>query len=406
MNTNISDSVSRVRIVLSSSSPIRKLADKVWETVGNDLEAFAAVFERDLVRDIVYREHDIEDTVRDLYNNLTDHTAKFDKKLIFNYSEEEITKQGEYFKIVVKVTENVLAMLAERRPYDQAIQHLKHEASYNLIDYKPQNDGVDHINIYSKGKTRLGVLASNFAHTPFKHPDYGHFASMEGFWYWLMLSKQFNDLRSLYGYRAKQYGIAKRAEAGAVIADTNTSEFKIEIKKALLCKFQQHDEVRELLHESTLPLIHYYFWGESPENYRITYPRSQIWITDYISLIRDYLNKKAHKVLVFGSRNMNHPDMIESIIHVHGIKPVEFVVNSTKGTGKAGIAVAKKLETPYSIIEPDWDKNGNRAGYVNYHELTDHASMAIIDNGDSDQYTKEVMDMLDSKDKPKIVIAK
>lgn len=406
MNTTISDSQIRVRAVLSSSSPIRKLADEVWQTVGDDLEAFAVAFERSLVRDIVYREHEIENTIRDLYNNLTDHTAKTDKKLIFNYAEDDIVKQGAYFKAVIRVTENVLGLLAERRPYDQAIQHLKHEASYNLIDYKPQNDGVDHINVYSKGKTRLGVLASNFAHTPFKHPEHGHFASMEGFWYWLMLNKQFNDLRSLYGYRAKQYGIAKRAEASAAVLDTNTAEFRMEIKKALLCKFEQHDETRELLRESTLPLIHYYFWGESPENYRITYPRNQIWITDYITLIRDYLNKKANKVLIFGSRAMNHPDMIESVIHTHGIKAVEFVVNSTRGTGKAGITVAKKLEIPYTVLQPDWEKDGNRAGHINYHLLTDYTSMAIIDNEDNDIYTVEVMEMLDSKDKPKIVIAK
>lgn len=30
-----------------------------------------------------------------------------------------------------------------------------------------ENDGIDHINIYSKGKTELGCLLSNFAFSPF-----------------------------------------------------------------------------------------------------------------------------------------------------------------------------------------------------------------------------------------------
>ena len=48
----------------------------------------------------------------------------------------------------------------------------------------PQNDGITHINVYSKGKTTLGRWLTNFAHTPIDTID-GHFESIEGYWYWL-----------------------------------------------------------------------------------------------------------------------------------------------------------------------------------------------------------------------------
>ena len=45
-----------------------------------------------------------------------------------------------------------------------------------MID--PKLDGIEHINIYSKGKTELGRLLTNFAQTPFIHPEYGRFESV------------------------------------------------------------------------------------------------------------------------------------------------------------------------------------------------------------------------------------
>jgi len=55
-------------------------------------------------------------------------------------------------------------------------------------------DGVTHINIYSKGKTKLGRLLTNFAHTPFTHAEYGQFASVEGFWYWIRDGKDSHNM--------------------------------------------------------------------------------------------------------------------------------------------------------------------------------------------------------------------
>lgn len=48
-----------------------------------------------------------------------------------------------------------------------------------ISKYTATTDGIDHINIYSKGKTTLGRMLSNFACTPFTHPEDGKFASIE-----------------------------------------------------------------------------------------------------------------------------------------------------------------------------------------------------------------------------------
>lgn len=48
----------------------------------------------------------------------------------------------------------------------------------------PELDGIDHINVYSQGKTKLGRLLSNFANTPFEIPGLGRFQSVESYWYY------------------------------------------------------------------------------------------------------------------------------------------------------------------------------------------------------------------------------
>ena len=49
-----------------------------------------------------------------------------------------------------------------------------------MLGYLPKDDGVTHINIYSKGQTELGGLLSNFSRTPFVHPKYGELAPFFG----------------------------------------------------------------------------------------------------------------------------------------------------------------------------------------------------------------------------------
>lgn len=144
-----------------------------------------------------------------------------------------------------------------------------------MID--PKLDGVEHINIYSKGKTELGRLLTNFAHTPFVHSEYGHFESVEGFWYWLRNGKQHEELRTMYGFKAKEYG--KQFES------IGCATFQEDVKEAIRCKLRQNRNILKMLVNSSLPLEHYYWYGhiENPKVYNL--PQYK-WITEEIERIR------------------------------------------------------------------------------------------------------------------------
>jgi len=116
----------------------------------------------------------------------------------------------------------------------------------------PNNiDGIDHINVYSKGVTELGRLLSNFAYTPFTGGPHT-FASVEGWWQWYCTGKQHYDLKTLYGIRAKS--------AGKQYTRTQTPTKEV-LFKVYCCKIECNPEIRTMLIQSTLPFTHYYNYG-------------------------------------------------------------------------------------------------------------------------------------------------
>lgn len=119
-----------------------------------------------------------------------------------------------------------------------------------------EEDGVTHINTWSQGKTAQGRWMSNFANTPFRHPEYGHFAGVEAFWYWLATGKQHDYLRRLYGASAKSAG-SKQARV-----EVPEAEFRAEIARVLRMKLEQADDkIQRSFARSTLPFEHYFVFG-------------------------------------------------------------------------------------------------------------------------------------------------
>ena len=114
-----------------------------------------------------------------------------------------------------------------------------------ILDQWKTGDGIDHINIYSKGKTLIGRQLSNFAEIPFDHPKHGKFMSVEGYWYWL--SCKDDILRKLSGFKAKEYG----REIGANDWCDNL-EFKENIKLAIKSKLEQNPQTFKDFYDSTL----------------------------------------------------------------------------------------------------------------------------------------------------------
>lgn len=143
-------------------------------------------------------------------------------------------------------------------------------------------DGVDHINIYSKGKTELGVLLSNFAHTPFNYENFGKFASVEGFWYYYLTGCKHSKLKELYGWKAKQEG--RKYSQDRIDQDGLTEEQKEVIKEAIRCKLRQNRYIVKMLAESHLPFKHYYEYGGKK-----VFPGSCDWMVDEISRLREIL---------------------------------------------------------------------------------------------------------------------
>lgn len=145
-------------------------------------------------------------------------------------------------------------------------KNVKHMNSLN--DFTPANDGKDHINIFSRGKTKLGRILSNFAHTPFTYEGVT-FQSVEGalFYY------RTDDTRfiNLHGKEAKKLG--KELEA----TRKETPELLREWYNA---KIQANPEIIEMLIENNLPFAHYYvIYGKKIDKELIS---PEIWreITD------------------------------------------------------------------------------------------------------------------------------
>lgn len=109
------------------------------------------------------------------------------------------------------------------------------------------DDGITHINIYSKGKTVLGRLLSNFAETPFIY-DGISFRSVEGcLFYFRTGDKRFIHL---HGNEAKKLGDSlpcKKIETSKLL------------KKWFLAKLKFNPAIVSMLLDNKLPFSHYYF---------------------------------------------------------------------------------------------------------------------------------------------------
>ena len=114
-------------------------------------------------------------------------------------------------------------------------------------------DGCTHINVYSKGVTELGRLLAHYTFSPFVHPYFGPFNSMEGYWYYIKALKPDDALRTLHGWEAKDYG--KKLD------HIRRPNFKELVVDANYHKVMQNPRLRDLMRASVLPFDHYYLYG-------------------------------------------------------------------------------------------------------------------------------------------------
>lgn len=124
-----------------------------------------------------------------------------------------------------------------------------------MID--PKFDGKDHLNVWSRAKTSVGQWMSNFYLSPFDHHRYGHFASMEAYWYWIATGRSHDELRPLYGFSAKSAG--SRIET----VPMEDLDFQEAIKEGITAKAQAYPEhLDQLANYAGWPFYHYFVYGD------------------------------------------------------------------------------------------------------------------------------------------------
>lgn len=149
----------------------------------------------------------------------------------------------------------------------------------NIIS--PDYDGIDHINIYSKGKTELGRMLSNFYRCPIETED-GNFQSVEAYWYWLSLPniEEKEQLRGIWGYQAKQLGKDLTKNFGNIRIDNFENKILKATQTKCLINYQLFN-----CSINTLPFEHYYNYGGKIVDVKEKY----IWLIDGIDKIRNYI---------------------------------------------------------------------------------------------------------------------
>lgn len=150
----------------------------------------------------------------------------------------------------------------------------------------PENEGKDHINIYSKSKTDLGRMLSNWYRYPIYTED-GKFMSVEGYWFWLGLEpcEERERLRDYYGYKAKQVGTMLQDRLPTQYIDN----FEEKILKAIELKFKQYRYLIIKEYED-LPILHYYNYNGKIVDMTAKYQ----WLMDGITKLRDKLVYEDH----------------------------------------------------------------------------------------------------------------
>lgn len=181
------------------------------------------------------------------------------------------------------------------------IQFSKGDLLFGLfMNPDPSQDGITHINIYTKGKTKLGRALSNLSSHSFTYEPYGFFKSVEAFWYYYLTGCQHDELKLMNGFDAKKQG--KKYRDDRIDKDGLSQHDKEVILGAIRCKLNNHKEIKQMMSENNLPFAHYYFYGQE-DNAKVTELPQYSWIVDYFTDVSTYLKtgikpKKTNNSLI------------------------------------------------------------------------------------------------------------
>lgn len=149
--------------------------------------------------------------------------------------------------------------------------------------FVPDNDGIDHINIYSRSRTHLGRALSNWFYVMdgIKTND-GVFHTIEGYWFWLLTEYPHKEfLRTFFGAEAKRLGSEYKREWPKVPPE----DFRKRIADALRHKATSLPWLYRQLGDCKLPLAHYYVYGQK------VVPAGPGWLTEEWNTIRSEIQQ-------------------------------------------------------------------------------------------------------------------
>lgn len=167
-----------------------------------------------------------------------------------------------------------------------------------MNEIKPFEDGITHINIYTKGKTELGKMLSNLytSKVIIEFEDEKlEFKTIEGFWYFLIIyygtKEKDYKFMEYNGFKAKEEGRKKIKENNINSREISTKEcFKNKITKAIKEKVKQNKNILTELTYSELKFKHYYFYGEE-RNAKVIEKNEYNWIIEIYDEIREKMKE-------------------------------------------------------------------------------------------------------------------
>lgn len=227
---------------------------------------------------------------------------------------------------------------------------------------QPKDDGITHINAYSRGKTELGRCLSNFAECPFTCED-GEFQSIEGYWYWLSCppGTQREQLRKLSGISAKKAGRDLRGKDW-----DETPKFRAKIETALEAKGAAWSYLRAELRECDLPITHYYVMRG-----KVIAPVKGSWVWAKWERLREEYQQQPWRVLICGDRDWDDENLIRQAIFTR-LAPGDVVIHgAARGADSMAGAIAREFGLKVEMFPAQWDRHGRAAGPIRNQQMLD-----------------------------------
>ena len=148
----------------------------------------------------------------------------------------------------------------------------------DTLPFRPEDDGVNHVNVYSRGATTLGRSLSNLSECNIEHPYFGHFRTLEGLWFYMKTGMKDDQFRIVKGLVAR--------DTGKNMPSSHYPLFNKMFKLGMLEKLERNPQLQQQLLDNELPLAHYYQYGGGKKVIQLDRHK---WQLDFWILLRSTL---------------------------------------------------------------------------------------------------------------------